>query len=343
MVANDVVNTMQATPVPIFKYTPGPATPPAISAIRADLVVDVNPGQEPGGRDASAPASSFATRTASRSRPARTPIYAGTGQPGRSERVRVRGPRGLQHQGVPLVPGRQHATPDARREGRGRHLERDPWDAFVRARGASTRARLKSDKANCGSVVVPMTRILRGERGSAIVLAIALMTMMIAVGLAAFSFVDTQQVMSMQERQRESSFNLAEAVLNSQSFTLSRRWAGAPTSYATTAPTCTNATAPAIQCPDTAQLSAGVQLARLRGRARPGRRPSTTTPTAMTPTPTAIPSTTPPRSRSPRTRTGTPTATCACGSRRRRRSRQRQRVLVALVQVTENVEYMPKQ
>ena len=50
-------------------------------------------------------------------------------------------------------------------------------------------------------------------------LAIALMTMMIAVGLAAFSFVDTQQEMSMKERQRESSFNLAEAVLNS-SFTL---------------------------------------------------------------------------------------------------------------------------
>jgi len=65
-----------------------------------------------------------------------------------------------------------------------------------------------------------MTRNLRAERGSSIVLAMALMTMMLAVGLAAYSFVDTQQENSMQERHRESSFNLAEAVLNEQSFTL---------------------------------------------------------------------------------------------------------------------------
>jgi Tfp pilus assembly protein PilX len=100
-----------------------------------------------------------------------------------------------------------------------------------------------------------MTCKLRGERGSAIVLAIALMTMMIAVGLAAFSFVDTQQTESMRERQRESSFNLAEAALNSQSFTLSRRWAGSATAYASTTPTCTKTTGVAIQCPDPAQLS----------------------------------------------------------------------------------------
>jgi hypothetical protein len=87
------------------------------------------------------------------------------------------------------------------------------------------------------------------------VLAIALMTMMIAVGLAAFSFVDTQQTESMRERQRESSFNLAEAALNSQSFTLSRRWAGSPTAYAATSPTCSNSSGVAIQCPDPTQLS----------------------------------------------------------------------------------------
>jgi len=50
-----------------------------------------------------------------------------------------------------------------------------------------------------------VTRNNRGERGSAIILAIALMTMMLAVGLAAYSFVDTQQVNSMRERHRESS------------------------------------------------------------------------------------------------------------------------------------------
>ena len=100
-----------------------------------------------------------------------------------------------------------------------------------------------------------MTRNIRAERGSAIVLAIALMTMMLAVGLAAYSFVDTQQENSMQERHRESSFNLAEAVLNEQSFTLSRRWAGSSTAYASTVPTCTNGSAPAIQCPDVSQLA----------------------------------------------------------------------------------------
>jgi len=101
-----------------------------------------------------------------------------------------------------------------------------------------------------------MRKSLQSERGTAIVLAIVLMTMMVGVGLAAYSFVDTQQVETMRERQRESSFNLAEAALNSQSFVLSRRWAGAASSYATSTPTCSNATGLAVQCPDPAQLIA---------------------------------------------------------------------------------------
>jgi hypothetical protein len=101
-----------------------------------------------------------------------------------------------------------------------------------------------------------MRRNLQSERGTAIVMAIVLMTMMVAVGLAAYSFVDTQQKASVQERQRESSFNLAEAALNSQSFVLSRRWAGAASSFATTTPTCSKSTGVAVQCPDPAQLAA---------------------------------------------------------------------------------------
>jgi len=101
-----------------------------------------------------------------------------------------------------------------------------------------------------------MSRRLAGsERGSAIIMAIVLMTMMVGVGLAAYSFVDTQQVETQRERQRESSFNLAEAVLNSQSFTLSRRWAGSATAYSATTPTCTQGTGVADQCPDASQLS----------------------------------------------------------------------------------------
>jgi Tfp pilus assembly protein PilX len=100
-----------------------------------------------------------------------------------------------------------------------------------------------------------MRRRLNSERGTAIIMAIVLMTMMVGVGLAAYSFVDQQQVETTRERQRESSFNLAEAALNSQSFVLSRRWAGAPTAYATTTPTCSNAGGATIQCPDPTQLT----------------------------------------------------------------------------------------
>jgi hypothetical protein len=99
-------------------------------------------------------------------------------------------------------------------------------------------------------------RRMNDERGTAIVMAIVLMTIMVAVGLAAYSVVDTQQTESMRSRQRESSFNLAEAALNSQSFVLSRRWAGAATSFATTTPTCSNGTGAAVECPDPAQLTA---------------------------------------------------------------------------------------
>ena len=45
--ASDVVNTAQSPPVPMFQYTPGPSDVTKITAIRADLYVDVNPGQSP--------------------------------------------------------------------------------------------------------------------------------------------------------------------------------------------------------------------------------------------------------------------------------------------------------
>jgi hypothetical protein len=47
VVAEDVVNTAQATPVPVFTFTPGPAPVRDITAIRANLVVDTNPGASP--------------------------------------------------------------------------------------------------------------------------------------------------------------------------------------------------------------------------------------------------------------------------------------------------------
>ena len=47
VVAEDIVNTAEATPVPVFTFTPGPAPLMDITAIRANLVVDTNPGASP--------------------------------------------------------------------------------------------------------------------------------------------------------------------------------------------------------------------------------------------------------------------------------------------------------
>jgi hypothetical protein len=45
--ASDVVNTAQSPAVPIFEYTPDATPVTSITAIRADLYVDVNPAQSP--------------------------------------------------------------------------------------------------------------------------------------------------------------------------------------------------------------------------------------------------------------------------------------------------------
>jgi Tfp pilus assembly protein PilX len=65
---------------------------------------------------------------------------------------------------------------------------------------------------------------LRREEGWLVVTAIAVTTMMVGIGLAIFSTVGTQQSMSRQERNRDSSFNLAESALYAQAFILSRNW-----------------------------------------------------------------------------------------------------------------------
>jgi len=65
---------------------------------------------------------------------------------------------------------------------------------------------------------------LRREDGWLVVTAIMVITMMVGIGLAIFSTVDTQQKMSRQERNRDSAFNLAESALYAQAFILSRNW-----------------------------------------------------------------------------------------------------------------------
>jgi hypothetical protein len=71
-----------------------------------------------------------------------------------------------------------------------------------------------------------MTARLRSEDGWTLVTAIILMTVMLGVGLATASMVDTQAKQSAATRQRDTAFNLAEAALNAQIYALSLRWPG---------------------------------------------------------------------------------------------------------------------
>lgn len=78
VVADDIVNTAEATPVPVFTYTPGPSPVRDITAIRANLMVDWNPGAAPIATDLK---SGVFLRNQNRAPVAScTAQYAGTGQ-----------------------------------------------------------------------------------------------------------------------------------------------------------------------------------------------------------------------------------------------------------------------
>jgi hypothetical protein len=64
------------------------------------------------------------------------------------------------------------------------------------------------------------------ESGSVVVTAILLIAIMLSVGLAALSQVDRQQQESRKQRERESTFNLAEAALTTQIHILGRKGTG---------------------------------------------------------------------------------------------------------------------
>jgi hypothetical protein len=71
-----------------------------------------------------------------------------------------------------------------------------------------------------------MRKKLAEDRGNVLVTAILLMSVMLSVGIAVASTVDTQTHQSRKERERESTFNLAEAALSAQTFILGRRGTG---------------------------------------------------------------------------------------------------------------------
>jgi type II secretory pathway pseudopilin PulG len=71
-----------------------------------------------------------------------------------------------------------------------------------------------------------LTHRLADARGSALVTALILMSIMLALGASAAVMVQGDQSDSRRERERESSFQLAEGVLNAQIYRLSTRWPG---------------------------------------------------------------------------------------------------------------------
>lgn len=97
-----------------------------------------------------------------------------------------------------------------------------------------------------------MRRVLADQHGSALVTALLVTMLFMMLGLATVSMVDTQQRESGRERVRDSAFALAEGVLNSQIYLLSRQWPGSEAQRYPAA--CTKATGMDPKCPDVATI-----------------------------------------------------------------------------------------
>lgn len=95
-----------------------------------------------------------------------------------------------------------------------------------------------------------MNNRFTSERGSALVTAIVVTGIMLSIGLATLAWADNGSRTSREERVHESSFNLADTMLEGQIYQLGRSW---PTSVSP-APSCSN-TAQPTGCPSQAKVS----------------------------------------------------------------------------------------
>lgn len=97
------------------------------------------------------------------------------------------------------------------------------------------------------------------EGGWALITALLLMLVMMTLGLAVLSMVDTGQQHARAERVRESSFNLADAVLSAQAFAISRSWPGGVNAGGSAVPCAgsisTGTGTADARCPDPARLA----------------------------------------------------------------------------------------
>jgi Tfp pilus assembly protein PilX len=96
-------------------------------------------------------------------------------------------------------------------------------------------------------------KTMRDEAGNVMVTAILVIGVMMSIGLAALSQVDTQNSQSRTQRHRESTFNLTEGALTQQIFILGRRGTGTVGSQYPVA--CGTGTATNGFCPDPAKLA----------------------------------------------------------------------------------------
>jgi hypothetical protein len=98
-----------------------------------------------------------------------------------------------------------------------------------------------------------MRRRLGREDGSALVIAMFAIAMMLMIGLATHSLVDTQQSQANRQHVGEAGFRLANAALNQQMFQLGAVWpGGSATAYPSS---CTSSAGAGAPCPTAAALS----------------------------------------------------------------------------------------
>lgn len=94
---------------------------------------------------------------------------------------------------------------------------------------------------------------LAQQEGVALVTAVIVMMLMMSVGLATYSTVDTQSQQSQKERSQESAFNLTEGALQQQGYVLGANW---PSQASQAYPTCSFPGTPtAGQCPQPNNLA----------------------------------------------------------------------------------------
>jgi len=96
---------------------------------------------------------------------------------------------------------------------------------------------------------------LRDENGWVLVSAMMLLAVMLIIALAVASLTDTGQQRSQEQRERETSLNIAEGVLYSQGFALALDWPG-NAAAAVGVPVSCDHTSTAAMCPNPATIAA---------------------------------------------------------------------------------------